>query len=144
MDRAQFESGMSKVSGSIRPSLGSLFRWGSVPGSPSEVRAYLQRRVTIYLGFTAAFWGAAWVLATLVGLLTQPEDILGMDHLLRTASHLPMTFALAGLWWALKRKQRSALWLNVVDLATAGLQGIFLGILALGMVPLIRYRPDLI
>ncbi|HKO53263.1 MAG TPA: serine/threonine-protein kinase [Polyangiaceae bacterium] len=135
---------MSKASGSTRPSLVSLFRWGSVPGSPSEVRAYLQRRVTIYLGFAAAFWGAAWLLATLVGLLTQPEDILGADHLLRTASHLPMTLALAGLWWALKRKERSTRWLIVADLATAVFQGIFLGILALGMVPLIRYRPDLI
>jgi predicted Ser/Thr protein kinase len=135
---------MSKASGSIRPSLVSLFRWGSVPGSPSEVRAYLQGRVTIYLGFAAAFWGVAWLLATLVGLLTQPEDILGMDHLLRTASHLPMTLALAGLWWALKRKQRSKRWLITVDLVTAVMQGLFLGILALGMVPLIRYRPDLI
>jgi len=135
---------MSKASGSIRPSLVSLFRWGSVPGSPSEVRAYLQRRVTIYLGFAAAFWGAAWLLATLVGLITQPEDVLGADHLWRTLSHLSMTFALAGLWWALKRKERSTRWLIVMDLATAILQGCFLGILALGMVPLIRYRPDLI
>jgi eukaryotic-like serine/threonine-protein kinase len=135
---------MSKASGSIRPSLVSLFRWGSVPGSPSEVRAYLQRRVMIYLGFAAAFWGAAWVLATLVGLLTQPEDILGKDHVLRTASHLPMTLILAGLWWALRRKERSTRWLIIVDLTTAVVQGLFLGLLALGMVPLIRYRPDLI
>ncbi len=59
---------MSVASGSIRPSLASLFRWGSVPGSPGEVRAYLERRVTIYLGFAAAFWGAAWLL-TLVSAI---------------------------------------------------------------------------
>jgi eukaryotic-like serine/threonine-protein kinase len=135
---------MSKATGSIRPSLASLFRWASVPGSPSEVRAYLQRRVTIYLGFVATFWAAAWLLATLVGLLTQPEDILAREHLWRTASHLPMTLGLAGLWWALKRKDRSRRWLIVVDLTTAVVQGFFLGLLALGMVPLIRYRPDLI
>jgi serine/threonine-protein kinase len=134
---------MSKAAGSIRPSIASLFRWGSVPGSPAEVRAYLQRRVAIYLGFAAAFWGAAWLLATIVGLVTQPEDVLGKDHLWRTMGHFTMTLIIAVLWWALKRKERSTRWLIIADLATAGLQGVFLGILAIGMVPLIRLRPDL-
>ncbi len=48
------------------------------------------------------------------------------------------------MWWTIQRKERSARWLIVADLATAVLQGLFLGILALGMLPLIRYRPDLI
>ena len=135
---------MSKASGSIRPSIASLFRWGSVPGSPAEVRAYLQRRVTIYLGFAAAFWGVAWLLAMIVGLATQPEDVLGQDHLRRTVGHLSMTLLLAGLWRALKSKPRSTRFLVVVDLATAALQGVFLGVLAIGLVPLIRFRPDLI
>ncbi|MEI9952332.1 MAG: hypothetical protein WDO74_25940 [Pseudomonadota bacterium] len=91
-----------------------------MPGSPGEVPRYLQRRMTIYLGFASVLWGAAWLLATSVELLTDPEEALGSDHLWRTLSHLTMTLALAGLWWASRRQERSARWLVVADLA--GLQ----------------------
>ena len=134
---------MSAAPGSIHPSLASLFRWGSVPGSPGEVRAYLQRRVTIYLGFASAFWSAAWVLTTLLSLLTRPEDVLTGLHTGRTVIHLAMSVIITALWWTMRRKERSARWLIVADLATAALQGVFLGILVIGMLPLVRFRPDL-
>ena len=129
---------------SIRPSLASLFHWGSVPGSPSEVRAYLQRRVTTYLGAVSSIWGAAWVLGTLLGMLTRPEDVIGGVHAARTAAHLFMVVAMTALWRAAKRKERSTRWLINVDVATAVLQGFFLAILMVGMIPLIHFRPDIV
>ena len=48
---------MKAHSASVRPSLTSLFSWGSVPGSPAEVRAFLQRRISIYLLFTSGSTG---------------------------------------------------------------------------------------
>jgi len=98
----------------------------------------------MYLALLSWIWGVAWVFATSLGLLIAPEDVIGRAHALRTATHLGMVLAMTALWWASKRKERSTRWLINVDLATAVFQGLFLAALMIGMIPLIRYRPDLI
>ena len=108
------------------------------------MRAYFQRRLTMYLGLVSSIWGAAWVLSTSLTLLTIPEDVIGRVHALRTAAHLSMVIAMTALWWAARRKERSTRWLINVDLAAALLQGCFLAVLMIGMIPLIRYRPDMV
>jgi hypothetical protein len=135
---------MSVLSASVRPSLASLFRWASVPGSPEEVRAFLQRRIRIYLGFTSIFWGSAWLITTLLSLLTRAEETLVGPGATRMALHLGMAIALGVLWWAARRGQRSTRWLMIVDLAATMFQGVVIGALIVGMLPLIRYRPDVL
>lgn len=39
-----------------RRSWSTLFGFGSVPGSPAEARAFLQRRVTLYIGLALGLW----------------------------------------------------------------------------------------
>src|SRR5688572_25628586 len=126
---------MSARSASVRPSLASLFSWGSVPGSPAEVRAFLQRRISIYLVFTSAFWAAALLLATLLTVLTRPEQLSAKI----TALLLAMVLALAALWWFGRRKERSTRWLFIADLAATTLQGTLIALLLFAMLRLIRY-----
>jgi hypothetical protein len=135
---------MSVLSASVRPSLASLFRWASVPGSPEEVRAFLQRRIGIYLGFTAAFWAAAWFMTTLLSLLTRPEETFQGPGAVRVAIHLGMAVGLGTLWWAARRRERSMKWLMIADLATTTMAGVVIGGLIIGALPLIRYRPDVL
>jgi eukaryotic-like serine/threonine-protein kinase len=138
---------MSVLSTPVRTgvfSLFSLFRWASVPGSPEEVRGFWQRRMRIYLGFTAIFWAVAWLMTTLLSLLTRAEETLLGAGAIRMALHLGMAIALGILWWATRRGERSLRWLMIVDLATTTMQGVVIGSLIVGMLPLIRYRPDVL
>jgi serine/threonine-protein kinase len=135
---------MSVLSASVRPSLISLFRWASVPGSPEEVRAFLQRRARIYLGFSAVFWTVAWVVTTLLTLLTRAEDALVGSGATRMVLHLGWALVFGGLWWAARRGERSMRWLMVVDLASMVFQGVVIGALIVATLPLIRYRPDIL
>jgi serine/threonine-protein kinase len=98
----------------------------------------------MYLGLVSSIWGAAWVLSTTLAMLTTPEDVTGRVHAVRIAAHLLMVLAMLALWRAARRKERSTRWLTNVDLATALLQGFFVAVLMIGMIPLIRYRPDVI
>src|SRR5688572_3649855 len=101
---------MHARSAGVRPSFAALFSWGSVPGSPAEVRAFLQRRIAIYLAFTSAFWASALLLATLLTALTRPEQASAKI----TALLLSMVLALAAMWWFARQKERSTRWLFIV------------------------------
>ena len=128
----------------MRPGLVSLFSWGSMPGSPEEVRGFLQRRMMVYLGFVAAFWAIAWLITTLLTLVTRPADVLSGISALRVGLHLGSVVVMVLLWWAARRKQHSQRWLIGVDLIATVLQGCLLAVLVVASKSLIRFRPDVL
>jgi eukaryotic-like serine/threonine-protein kinase len=128
----------------VRPGLMSLFSWGSMPGSPEEVRGFLQRRIMVYLGFVAAFWAVAWLITTLLTLVTRPAEVLTGMGALRVSLHFGSVVVMALLWRAARRKQRSQRWLISVDLIATVLQGCLLAVLIVASKSLIRFRPDVL
>jgi eukaryotic-like serine/threonine-protein kinase len=133
----------ARVAG-IRPRLASLFSWGSMPGSPEEVRGFLQRRIMVYLGFVAAFWAVAWLVTTLLTLATRPAEVMTRISALRVSLHFGSVVVMMLLWWAARRKQRSQRWLIGVDLIATVLQGCLLAVLIVASKSLIRFRPDIL
>jgi len=124
--------------------LASAFRRSSIPDVPADTRSYLQRRLTLCLGFIAAFWGGAWLLTTLLAAFTRPEDAFVGLNAARTTAHFLVGVAMLALWWLARRRERSMRWLLTVDVAAAVVQGVLLASLAVAMLPLIRYRPELV
>jgi serine/threonine-protein kinase len=123
-----------------------LSRWwaavgfASVPGAPQEARAFVQRRIALYLGFMCAVWTAGWLGSFVLSWSSgTPSDILRRPE---PAIHLGTCAVLFGLWLLLRRKNLGDFWLNVVDASGTKLQALVIAALLLFSedVPL---RPDL-
>jgi eukaryotic-like serine/threonine-protein kinase len=124
------------------PTTGPLFQLSSVPSGAEEFRAFYQRRVTMFLGAGAVFWGTAWILTTVLTLLTVPEDVLEGDNGRRVTLHFALVLALTGLWAAVRRGERSQGALRTLDVANTLLQALIAAGAVLLAQPVIRYRPD--
>jgi hypothetical protein len=119
----------------------SLLGWGSVPGAPGEVRAFMQRRVGSALAIVTTIWGVGAVLATFLAV-SAGERIEG-SSLVRAGVHLGTPVALALLWIATRSGRRSLGWLAAADIAATLLQGVALGVMIASAVPIAHLRPDM-
>lgn len=124
-----------------RFSLASLFRLGSVPGSPEEARAFVQARVRTYLGFMALLWSIAGILATVLAGVVNHENVFAGLNAIRTGGHVLGAAILVLLFVSLTRRRSSAA-LAGIDLVATVLQGALLGLMATAAVPIVHYRPD--
>jgi eukaryotic-like serine/threonine-protein kinase len=142
MNPRMSRSATTPSSGRARSGLAALFRWGSVPGTPEEVRAFLQRRVSIYLGFATLLWGAGALVSSTM-ILLQERDALSGANAVRTALHFLAPALMAVMWAVCRRGRRSLSWLTTAELVTSVLQGLVLGVMIYAAHPLARFRPDL-
>jgi serine/threonine-protein kinase len=101
--------------------------FAGVAGSPDEARAFLQRRIALYVGLVSAFWFGAWLLNAITGAVL--GDWLPATTALRGAVAAHLGFAgIAGLaWWVLRRGRPSIPVLGTADAVTTVLQGTMLG-----------------
>ncbi|HET9954181.1 MAG TPA: serine/threonine-protein kinase, partial [Polyangiaceae bacterium] len=122
----------------------SLFRLGSVPGDPEDVRAFIGRRVSSFLGFSCFMWGFAWVIAIFIDALTRP-DLIALSGLngLRLVMHLLVVLALLAAWVSTRRRDLSLRALAALDFLGTELQALALGMLLVYSLPIIQYRPDI-
>jgi eukaryotic-like serine/threonine-protein kinase len=129
---------------SSRPSLASLFGWGRVPGSPEEVRAFLQRRLTTYLGFMTVLHALAGTVGfgmTLISL--RGEAFRGgfwIRHLIAELTPL----VLLVLWLSARRRPRSMTWLGAVDAAVTLLQALLMAAMVALSLRIVRFTPHIV
>jgi eukaryotic-like serine/threonine-protein kinase len=116
----------------------SIFGFGSVPGTPEEGRAYLQKRLSAFLMLIGGLW-----LFLLLGQMTVMASVgMNLDPFVR----LPLwvwggtVVVLWGCWTAL-RKPRTVLVLDVVEASAIKMQAVALAVLLYSADP--RLRPDL-
>jgi serine/threonine-protein kinase len=138
--RVSERSSLSARSG--RFSIASLFRLGSVPGSPEEARSFVQARVRTYLGFMAMLWSVAGILATVLAAGISHEHAFSGLSGLRSAGHAVGGLAMVLLFLYVARRRRSTATLARIDLLATVLQGVLLGLMVSAAVPIIQYRPD--
>src|SRR6187402_1690842 len=106
---------MTRESQGSSGGLAGLLRWGSVPGSPEEARAFLQRRVSIAMGVAAVLWGIGAALAIPLAFISRPQDAMGGVNTARNVVHLGTSVALIGMWLLTRRGRRSLSMLAVID-----------------------------
>ncbi len=122
--------------------LSSLFRLGSVPGSPEEVRSFVARRIGVFLAASAVHWGGVSLLILPTLLLTRPEDALLPDNRYRSAFLIVLALAFASLPYLLRRVELGLTRLAAVDIASTVAQGVAIGVMVLYSVPNVRFRPE--
>ena len=115
--------------------MASLFRLGTVPGSPEEARAFLQARVRTYLGFMALLWSIAGILGTALAVQASPAQAFAGLNGLRTSGHLLGAGSLVLLFLATRRR-RSVAMLAGIDLVATVSQGAFLGMMVVAALPI--------
>jgi serine/threonine-protein kinase len=124
-----------------RFSLSSILSLGTVPGSPEEVRAFQQRRLSLFVGGAAALWGFGLVLdtlaAVLVGTVREFSTRFGVAEFWL---HVGSTLALTLLFLFLRSGRRASSTLNVVDAVTMVLVSSILAVIVVSSPP--RYRPE--
>ena len=89
----------------------ALANLGSVPGDPSEVRAFVQRRVAIYFGVSFGCWLGGLVIDTAMGGLLY---VLGPGGLIIRAA---TTALLGSLWLWTSRGERSVAVVQHIEVA---------------------------
>jgi serine/threonine-protein kinase len=117
----------------------TLFGFGSVPGSPAEARAFLQRRVALYTGMALGLWGLATLVDAFIRVprLFLPGKsffgpILGLEVL--------CTLLLGGLYLGTRRGERPLGFLHAVDAGGTLVQALLLTFV-IGMEAA-RVRPE--
>jgi eukaryotic-like serine/threonine-protein kinase len=122
----------------------SLFRLGSVPGDPEDARAFIGRRVSLFLGFSCFMWGFAWVISIVIDLATRPELVAlhGLNGA-RLVLHLLIVLGLVGAWLFTRERELSLRTLAILDFFGAELQAVALCMLLVYSLPIIQYRPDI-
>ena len=118
-------------------------RWGTVPGSPEEARAFLQRRIAIALGKAALLWGVGAALAIPLAFISRPQDASGGVNTARNLTHIGMTVALLVMWLITRRGRLSLSLLSAIDFVGALLQACLLSVMIATSLPIIMFRPDL-
>src|SRR5687768_13281254 len=104
-----------------------LLRLGSVPGDPTEARAFVQRRVRIYLGVVLGIWTGVFVLDRIITLAFTGRLFWGQN--VSAWLHCAIVVGLAALYGVASRGERSMVTMGVVELfGTAG-QGALLSAL---------------
>jgi serine/threonine-protein kinase len=134
---------MTRESQGSSGGLAGLLRWGSVPGSPEEARAFLQRRVSIAMGVAAVLWGIGAALAIPLAFISRPQDAMGGVNTARNVVHLGTSVALIGMWLLTRRGRRSLSMLAVIDVCGALLQACLLAAMIATSLPIIFFRPEL-
>jgi len=134
---------MSERSPSETFSVARLFRLGSVPGSPDEIRAFVQRRITTFIGFCLAILGLTFALVTALGFITNPADVTEGVNGVRSLVHLVAAIALSGLLWAVRGRRFSERGLWLLDLVGVLLPAFAVSAMLASSLPVVRYRPDL-
>ena len=110
--------------------------FGSVPGSPTEVRAFLQRRVSLYLALMCALWLVMLALDTVARFATQAPH---HGHL-PTAVYASIALLLGSLWLVSRRGSHRLPILGTLDATMTVGQGVALGALLLAFDP--RLLPE--
>ena len=96
-----------------------LLRLGSVPGDPSEARAFVQRRVRTYLGIVLGIWAAMFLLDRTLSLAF--TGVLFYGATMSTAVHAGIIATLAGLYLCTRYGELSVVALGYFELvATTG------------------------
>ena len=117
----------------------SFFGFGSVPGTPEEARAHLQRRLRIFVGLIGVLW-----LLLLVGQVVLARFTgYGVERFISAAALWLWlgTIALLFASWAFLRQPRSMRWLDVVEATCLKTQAITLAVLLYLGDP--QLRPEL-
>lgn len=123
-----------------------LRRLGSIPESPEESRAFLQRRIRLYLAIAGGLWLGTWVFDRLVcsavhgDFWRHPHDTPA-NHLTYVAGHLGVGLVLLGARAALGRLAPSARALTGFEVAITLVQVLALG--AMMFTAPADLRPDL-
>jgi len=116
-----------------------LLRVGSVPGDPSEARAFVQRRVRIYLAVVLAIWTGVFLLDRAITFGFTGRFFWGAAE--TSWYHGGIIVLLAALWAFTARGPRAMPTMGLVELvATVGQGALLSGLFA--HMPL-RSRPDL-
>lgn len=124
-----------------RFSLSSILSLGAVPGSPEEVRAFQQRRLSLFVGGTAGLWAFALGLDLVAALIVgTSREFSSRFALPEFWLHVVATSALVVLFLFLRSAARASATLNVVDAATTSLVSVILALIILGTPS--RYRPE--
>jgi len=97
----------------------------SVPGSPEEVRALLQRRVALTLALTSVLWLVMLVLDFLTQV-TSHQGWSAAGHV-RTGTYAFMALLLGTVWLVCRRGSHRLPILGTIDATTAVGQGVALG-----------------
>ncbi len=105
----------------------SVFGFGSVPGTPEEARAHLQKRLRVFLGLI----GLLWLLLLIGQVVVAMSTGYGVDRFLNATALWTWVGAvvfLVGLW-ALLRSPRSLRVLDVVEVTCIKAQAVILALL---------------
>jgi eukaryotic-like serine/threonine-protein kinase len=117
-----------------------LLRLGSVPGDPSEARAFVQRRVRIYLGVLLGIWGGVFLLDRIITFAFTGHLFYGDNR--GTPYHLAIVAMLAMAFATSSRGERGVVAMGIVELLITPAQAAAMSAMfALGQ-PLMA-RPDL-
>lgn len=115
----------------------TLFGFGTIAGNPAEAHAFLQRRVSLYVGLTLGLWTVGSLVDVALGLLPG----LRVDIFHRTLSlELAGTTLLAALLLVARRSQPSLASLHAVDAGGTILQAFMLGAILTAEAP--ETRPE--
>jgi hypothetical protein len=124
-------------------SVARWFRLGSVPGSPDEVREFVQRRITTFLGFCLSILALTFALVTGLGFITDPREVTDGANGVRSLVHLAAGLTLGGLLWFVRRRrfsERGLLWLDFVGVLVPS---VAISAMLASSLPVVRYRPDM-
>jgi serine/threonine-protein kinase len=119
----------------------AIVELGSVPGSPEEVRAFLQHRIKVLVTAMFAIWLATLILDLVVGVLTLPDTFGSELRKTTFYGHLGCIGTLGILTVALRRRQHPASVLNAIDVVCVLVLACFLA-WVVTEVPL-KFRPEI-
>jgi serine/threonine-protein kinase len=119
----------------------AIVELGSVPGSPEEVRAFLQHRIKIFVTTIFFIWALALILDLLVGFATLPAVFAAELRRSTFRGHLICISAVGVLTLALRMRRHSVAVLSGVDVALVLLLASFLAWI-ITEVPL-HFRPEI-
>jgi serine/threonine-protein kinase len=114
--------------------------FGSVPGSPEEVRAFLQLRVSLFLALMGALWLIMLALDAVARFTTPvPLAEAATDHA-RVIAYALLAVALGLLWLVSRRGSHGLPILGTLDATATVAQGVALGALLFAFDP--RLLPE--
>ena len=125
-----------------KPSFWRRFGLGTAPAvDAEEMRAFLQRRVALYLGALALLWLAITVTATGSALIFAPELVTAPRSRLAGMVHNVGTLALIVCWFYARRGKRSLAVINWLDAGVTVGQAVVMSVIMDSVD--FRFRPDM-
>jgi eukaryotic-like serine/threonine-protein kinase len=126
-----------------RPRLGfwSRLGFGTVPGDAEETRAFLQRRVALYLGVVSLLWLSVSITGYLSSVFFMPSLLHDLGAMRAGLIHNAAMLALATGWFFCRRGKRSRRTLGWLDAGSTIGQAIVMSTLMSGVD--VRFRPDM-